>query len=73
MATAMYERKNRVSTPKQYKLIELFLSASTARVAGQMIKIINVQINASVALFMHLSQPIANKLPSYELLGEIER
>ena len=65
----MYIRKSRLSTAKQYKLIELFVVGATARAAGE---IIGIQANTSAKFFMRLRYLIASKQPSYELSGEVE-
>ena len=61
----MYQRKSRMSTRQQYRLIEHFVAGTTARAASELI---GVQSNTA----MRLRQLIASKLPSYELYGQVE-
>ncbi len=68
MAT-MYVRKSRLNSRQQGRLIEYFVSGTTARAAAQML---GIQANTAIRFFMRLRQLIASKLPSYELSGEIE-
>ncbi len=68
MAT-MYVRKSRLSSHQQARLIEYFVSGTTARAAGQ---VLGIQANTAIRFFMRLRQLIASKLPSYELSGEVE-
>ena len=65
----MYQRKSRLSIHKQSRLIEHFVAGTTARAASQ---IIGVQHNTAAVFYMRLRKLIANKLPSYELSGEVE-
>lgn len=65
----MYQRKSRLSIHKQSRLIEHFVAGTTARAASQ---IIGVQHNTAAIFYMRLRQLIADKLPSYELSGEVE-
>ena len=65
----MYQRKSRLSIHKQSRLIEHFVAGTTARAASQ---IIGVQHNTAATFYMRLRQLIADKLPSYELSGEVE-
>lgn len=65
----MFTRRSRLTTNKQYKLIELFVAGSTARVAGE---IVGVQANTSTSFLMRLRQFISSKQPSFELSGEVE-
>ena len=65
----MYERKSRLSSAQQNKLIELFVVGSTARAAGE---IVGVQANTAARFFMRLRQLIASKQASFELSGEVE-
>ena len=65
----MYQRKSRMSTRQQYRLIEHFVAGTTARAASQ---IIGVQATTSARFYMRLRKLIASKLPSYELYGQVE-
>ena len=65
----MYQRKSRFSIHKQSRLIEHFVAGTTTRAASQ---IIGVQHNTAAIFYMRLRQLIADKLPSYELSGEVE-
>ncbi|MBC2595842.1 IS1595 family transposase [Ruficoccus amylovorans] len=65
----MYERKSRLSSYKQQRLIEHFVAGTTARAAAE---IVGVHRNTSISFYMRLRQLIAGKLPSYELCGEVE-
>ena len=65
----MYQRKSRLSKPKQYKLIELFVAGSTARAAAE---IVGVQSNTAIAFFMRLRWLIASQQPSLVFDGEVE-
>ena len=69
MLTTMYQRKSRLPSSKQSKLIEHFVAGTTARAAAE---IIEVQANTAIQFYMRLRKLIASKLPSYELSGEIE-
>jgi len=68
MAT-MYVRKSRLTSHQQSRLIEYFVSGTTARAAAQML---GIQANTAIRFFLRLRQLIASKLPSYELSGEVE-
>lgn len=68
MAT-MYERKSRLTSRQQSRLIEHFVAGTTARAAAELV---GVQANTAIRFFMRLRQLIASKQPSYELSGEIE-
>jgi transposase len=65
----MYERKSRLSSHKQQRLIEHFVAGTTARAAAE---IVGVHRNTAISFYMRLRQLIAGKLPSYELCGEVE-
>ena len=65
----MYQRKSRMSTRQQYRLIEHFVAGTTARAASQ---IIGVQATTAARFYMRLRKLIASKLPSYELYGQVE-
>ena len=65
----MYTRKSRLTVQQQSKLIEHFVTGSTARAASE---IIGIQANTAIRFFMRLRQLIAGNLPSYELSGEVE-
>ena len=65
----MYQRKSRMSTRQQYRLIEHFVAGTTARAASELI---GVQSNTAITFYMRLRQLIASKLPSYELYGQVE-
>lgn len=65
----MYERRSRLSTAKQFKLIELFVAGATGRAAGE---IVGVQPKTATSFFMRLRQLITSKQPSFELSGEVE-
>lgn len=65
----MYIRKSRLSSRQQSKLIEYFVSGTTARAASELM---GIQANTAIRFFMCLRQLIASKLPSYELSGEVE-
>ena len=65
----MYERKSRLSTAKQYKLIELFVAGATARMAA---KITGVQVHTATRFFMGLRRLIASHQPTRILSGEVE-
>ena len=65
----MYQRKSRMSTRQQYRLIEHFVAGTTARAASELIRI---QSNTAITFYMRLRQLIASKLPSYELYGQLE-
>ena len=65
----MYQRKSRMSTRQQYRLIEHFVAGTTARAASELI---GVQSNTAITFYMKLRQLIASKLPSYELYGQVE-
>lgn len=65
----MYERKSRLTSRQQSRLIEHFVAETTARAASELI---GVQANTTIRFFMRLRQLIASKLLSYELSGEVE-
>ena len=65
----MYQRKSRMSTRQQYRLIEHFVAGTTARAASELI---GVQSHTAITFYMKLRQLIASKLPSYELYGQVE-
>ena len=65
----MYQRKSRMSTHQQYRLIEHFVAGTTARAASELI---GVQANMSARFYMRLRKLIASKLPSYELYEQVE-
>ena len=65
----MYQRKSRMSTRQDYRLIEHFVAGTTARAASELI---GVQSNTAITFYMRLRQLIASKLPSYELYGQVE-
>ena len=65
----MYIRKSKLKPTIQYKLIEHFVAGVTARASAE---IVGVQINTATKFFMRLRKLIANKLPNYELDGEVE-
>jgi transposase len=65
----MYERKSRLTSRQQSRLIEHFVAGTTARAAAELV---GVQANTAIRFFMRLRQLIASKQPSYELSGEIE-
>ena len=65
----MYQRKSRMSTRQQYRLIEHFVAGTTARAASELL---GVQSNTAITFYMRLRQLIASKLPSYELYGQVE-
>jgi transposase len=69
MMATMYERKSRLSSHHQGRLIEYFVAGATARSAAQLL---GIQANTAIRFFMRLRQLIASKLPSYELSGEVE-
>lgn len=65
----IYERRSRLTPHQQGRLIEYFVTGSTARAAGE---VVGVQANTAARFFMRLRMLIASKLPSYELSGEVE-
>jgi transposase len=65
----IYERKSRLTTRQQGRLIEYFVAGTTARAAAELV---GIQANTAIAFFMRLRILIASKLPSYELSGEVE-
>ena len=65
----MYQRKSRLTSHQQSRLIEHFVAGTTARAASELI---GVQANTSARFYMRLRKLIASKLPSYELSGEVE-
>ena len=65
----MYERKSRLTSRQQVKLIEFFVIGATARSSAE---IVGVQPNTAAKFFMRLRKLIASRLPSYELNGEVE-
>ena len=69
MIQSMYERKSRLSSKKQNRLLEHFVAGTTARAAAE---IIGVQANTAIRFYMRLRRLIASQLPGYELSGEVE-
>jgi transposase len=69
MLPTMFQRKSRLTTSKQSRLIEHFVAGTTARAAAG---IVEVQANTAIQFYMNLRTLIASKIPSYELSGEIE-
>lgn len=65
----MYERRSRLSSRQQSKLIEHFVAGTTARAAAELI---GIQSNTAIKFYQRLRQLIASKTPSYELSGEVE-
>lgn len=65
----MYERKSRLSSYKQQRLLEHFVAGATARAAAE---IVGVHRNTAADYFLRIRKLRASKLPSYELSGEIE-
>ena len=65
----MYERKSRLKTSVQFKLIEHFVAGTTANAVAE---ILDIQPNTAINFYMKLRVLIANKLPSYALDGEVE-
>lgn len=65
----MYERRSRLSPRLQSRLIEHFVTGSTARAASE---VTGVNVKTATRFFMRLRQLIASKQPSYELSGEVE-
>jgi transposase len=65
----MYERKSRLKTRQQSRLIEHFVAGTTARAAAQLV---GVQANMAIRFYHRLRQLIASKQASYELCGEVE-
>ena len=65
----MYERKSRLTSRQQGRLIEYFVAGTTARAAAELVR---VQPNTAIRFFMRLRILIASKLPSYELNGVVE-
>ena len=65
----MYERKSRLTSRQQVKLIEFFVIGATARSSAE---IVGVQPNTAAKFFMRLRKLIAGRLPSYELNCEVE-
>ena len=65
----MYERKSRLNSRQQVKLIEFFVIGATARSSAE---IVGVQPNTAAKFFMRLRKLIAGRLPSYELNCEVE-
>ena len=65
----MYERKSRLTSRQQGRLIEYFVAGVTARASAELVR---VQPNTAIRFFMRLRRLIASKLPSYELSGEVE-
>jgi transposase len=65
----MYERKSRLISRQQVKLIEFFVIGATARSSAE---IVGVQPSTAAKFFMRLRKLIASRLPSYELNGEVE-
>ena len=65
----MYIRKSRLSPRRQNRLLEHFVTGTTARAAAE---IIGVQPNTAIRFYMRLRFLIASQLPNYELNGEVE-
>ena len=65
----MYERKSRLSSRDQSKLIEHFVTGTTARAASE---VMGVNVKTATKFFMRFCQLIVSKQPSYVLSGEIE-
>lgn len=65
----MYQRKSRLTSRQQSRLLEHFVAGTTARATSELI---GVQANTSARFYMRLRTLIASKLPSYELSGHIE-
>jgi len=65
----VYERRSRLTSRQQGRLIEYFVAGATARAAAGLM---GIQANTAIRFFMRLRLPIASKLPSYELGGEVE-
>lgn len=63
------QRKSRLTTSKQSRLIEHIVSGATARAAAE---IVEVQAITAIQFHMNLRTLIASKIQSYELSGEIE-
>jgi transposase len=69
MLPTMFQRKSRLTTSKQSRLIEHFVAGTTARAAAE---IVEVQANTAIQFYINLRTLIASKIPSYELSEEIE-
>ena len=69
LAYKMYQRKSRLSSHKQSRLMEHFVAGTTARAVAELIE---VQSNTAISFYMRLRHLIASKIPSYELSGEVE-
>jgi len=69
MKLQMKERKSRLSSHKQQRLIEHFVAGTTARAASE---IIEVQPNTAARFYLKLRKLITLHLPSYQLSGEVE-
>ena len=65
----MYERKSRLSSRQQNRLMEHFVAGTTARATAQLL---GVQVNTAIRFFMRLRKLIARQQPSYKLCGEVE-
>ena len=65
----MYERKSRLTSRQQGRLIEYFVAGTTAHAAAELVR---VQPNTAIRFFMRLRMLIASKLPSNEFNGEVE-
>lgn len=65
----MYTRKSRIPPHQQNRLIEHFVTGTTARASSELI---GVLANTVIRIFMRLRQLIASKFLSYELYGEVE-
>ena len=65
----MYERRSRLTSRQQGRLIEYCVAGATARAAAGLL---GIQPNTAVRFFMRLRKLIASRLPSYELAGEVE-
>ncbi len=65
----MYERRSRLTSRQQGRLIEYFVASATARASAGLL---DIQPNTAIGFFMRLRKRIASRLPSYELAGEVE-
>lgn len=69
MLLTMYQRKSRLSSSKQSKLILHFVAGTTAHAAAENFGVLN---NTAIRFYMRLRKLIATKIPSYRLSGEVE-
>jgi transposase len=69
MLLTMFQRKSRLSSSKQGRLIEHFVAGATPRATAE---IVEVQANTAIQSYMRLGKLIASKMPSYELTGGID-